>query len=304
MKISMIFFLLTLILTPRIEAQEKIKIPLNIINNKSLVTVKVGDVVIPDILLDTGFAFDGLMIYNPDYKDSLDLTDAIKVNIGGAGSGEASTASMLDSSFFYMGDVKMENQRILILHGDTYKGFPSNGLIGYSIFGHYITEFNYDNNTMILHQADKLNPDITWTEIPIYFKDNNIPWLDVSVVIAEEDPIPISTYIDYAAGDPVLLLEKPAMKFSLPEKLTEEHLGTGLSGEIYGRTGEISKLIIGPYELMNVKSSFADAEVRSKQDNADGILGIGLLRRFNTIFDYANKKLYLKPNSHFNKPFN
>jgi hypothetical protein len=304
MKIFLILFLLTFILNPPKKSQEKIEIPLNIKNNKSHVTVKVGDVVIPDILLDTGFAFDGLMIYNPDYKDSLDLTDAIEVNIGGAGGGEDSKASMFDSSFFYLGDVEMKNQKILLLQGDIYKGFPSNGLIGYSIFGHYITEFNYDNNTMILHNVDELNPDSTWTAIPVYFKNNNIPWLEVSVAIGEEEPVSISTYIDYAAADPLLLLEKDDIKFRLPEKMTEVHLGKGLSGDIYGRTGQISRLTIGPYELVNVKSSFTDAKVRSKQENADGILGIGLLRRFNTIFDYANKKLYLKPNSHFDEPFN
>ncbi|MGD8307090.1 MAG: hypothetical protein PVF17_10575 [Ignavibacteria bacterium] len=119
MKNSLLFFLLTIITIPTLSAQDKIEIPLNIINNRSHVTVKIGDVVISNILLDTGFSFDGLMIYNPDYKDSINLTNAIEVNIGGAGSGEASTASMFDSSFFYMGDVKMENQRILILHGDT-----------------------------------------------------------------------------------------------------------------------------------------------------------------------------------------
>ena len=35
--------------------QDKNAIPLNIIRNKSHVTVKVGEIVIPDILLDTGF---------------------------------------------------------------------------------------------------------------------------------------------------------------------------------------------------------------------------------------------------------
>ncbi|MGD8307091.1 MAG: hypothetical protein PVF17_10580, partial [Ignavibacteria bacterium] len=118
---------------------------------------------------------------------------------------------------------------------------------------------------MTLHQSDELNIDTSWREIPIYFKDNNIPWLDVSVVITEENPIRISTYIDYAAGDAVLLLEKTGMKFSMPENTTEVYIGRGLNGDIYGKTGNIAKIIIGPYELKNVKTSFADAEVRSKQ---------------------------------------
>ena len=52
--------------------------------------------------------------------------------------------------------------------------------------------------------------------------------------------------------------------------------------------------------LVYKQASFASAKIRSKQDNADAILGNESLRRFNLIFDYSNSKLYLKPNTHFN----
>jgi hypothetical protein len=274
-------------------------IPLTLIRNKAHVTVRVGKVLIPEILLDTGFSFDGLMVYNPDYQDSLDLSGGMEIKLGGAGSGDAAKALMLDSADFFLSDIKMSNQKLLVLLGDIYKGFPSNGLMGYSIFGHYVTEFNYDNNTLVLHDTDYVPIENDWTIIPLYFKDNNIPWLDISVVIQDENPVEISTYIDYAAGDAILLLERSEMKFSLPEDLAEVYIGRGLSGDIYGKTGTISKLIIGSYEMSDVKATVAKAEVRSKQPNADAIIGIEVLRRYNHIFDYANKRLYLKPNRHF-----
>ncbi len=295
--------LLIFIVTTTLAQSKKTIIPLNEIRGKTHVTIKIGNLVIPDILLDTGFSFDGLMIYNPEYKDSLDLSNAKDINIGGAGSGDAAKASMIDSAEFSLGTIKMTNQRIIALQGDLYKGFPSNGIIGYSIFGHYITEFDYDSNMMILHDSVEPKIDNSWSIIPLYFKNNKIPWLDAAVVIKDEAPILLSMYIDYAAGDAVLLLEKPGMKFSLPEETNNVLLGRGLSGDIYGKTGQITKLVIGPYELKNVKAAFADAKVRSKQKNADAVLGIGSLRRFNLIFDYAGKKLYLKPNKHFNEPY-
>ena len=124
-----------------------------------------------------------------------------------------------------------------------------------------------------------------------------------ALVIEDEEPMLLSMYIDFAARDAIVLLEKPGMKFSLPEETVNKHLGTGLSGEIYGKTGKISKLILGPYEIHEVVAAFAPAEIRSKQDNADAILGNDSLRRFNLIFDYAGRKLYIKPNSFFNEPF-
>jgi len=304
MKNSIFFFLLTAVLASYAVCQEKSVIPLKVENNRTLVTVSIGNVVIPNILLDTGCTFDGLLIYNPDYKDSLDLADAQEIDIHGAGSGGASKALVIDPAVLSLGDIKISNQKILVLQSGTFKGFPSNGVIGYSIFGHYVTELNYDNHTMTLHKTDKINMGESWTGIPLYFKDNNIPWIDVSVVIKEEKPMSLSSYIDSAGGDTIVLLEKPHMKFQLPKETVDAYIGRGLNGDIYGKAGNISKLIIGPYELNDVKASFASAEVRSKQDNADAILGNGSLRRFNLIFDYANKKLYLKPNAHFKDPFN
>lgn len=65
----------------------------------------------------------------------------------------------------------------------------------------------------------------------------------------------------------------------------------------------IARLIIGPYELRDVKASFAPAAIRSKQPDAEGILGVGSLRRFNLIFDYVNRRLYIRPNGHFGDPY-
>ena len=268
-------------------------IPIEFKNSRTYITIQVGPLRIPNILLDTGFAFDGLMLFNPAYRDSLDTGIIRDVQIGGAGDGEGSNAWMIDSTGFSAGDINMMNSPVIILQKNT--GFSSNGIIGYSIFGHFVTEIDYVKNVMILH-IDKMIPDSSWTPIPLYFKNNNIPWLNASVVIKDENPIPVSMYIDYAAGDAIVLLEKSDMKFSLPEDTTHVLVGKGLSGDIYGKTGTISKIIIGAFELNNVKATFAVAQTRSKQQNADAILGNGSFSQFNLIFDYAGSMLYLKPN--------
>ena len=113
----------------------------------------------------------------------------------------------------------------------------------------------------------------------------------------------MSLYIDYASGEAIEMLLSPEMKYKLPEETTEYHLGRGLSGDIYGKKGKVSKVILGKYELKNVTVAFAPSEVRSIQNGADGIFGNNFFRRFNLIFNYADKSLYIKPNTHFNDPF-
>jgi hypothetical protein len=301
MKKFIMLFTVTLITYSSLSQMKQI-IPVESKNNRTYLTVKIGEHFIPDILLDSGFASDGLMLFNPAYRDSLDVGRVTEVRIGGAGSGEGATALMVEGESFSVGELEMSNQPVIILRNNP--GFFAKGLIGYSIFGHYITEFNYDNNTMTLYDPGMAQIDNSWEAIPIYFKNNRIPWVDAYVGIDNEKPVLLSMYIDFAAGDAIVLLEKQGMKFSLPVETTDILIGKGLSGDIYGKSGKISSLIIGPYQIDNIKASFAPAEVRSKQDNADAILGNESLRRFNLIFDYINKKLYLKPNSHFKDPYN
>ena len=283
--------------------EKKSVIPLKSVGPRSFITVKVGDRVVPDILLDTGFAGDGLLIYNPDLRAALDLSRAQEAAIGGAGGGDAQRALVLEGAELGVGPVQMKDQRIIVLLGDIFKGFPSNGVIGHSIFGHHITEIDHDSDTMTLHEALPAAVRSGWTGVPLYFKGNAIPWIDASVAIADESPLSLSMYIDYAAGDSVVLLERPQMKFRLPASTKEFVLGRGLQGDIHGKQGVIAALALGPHVLRNVLASFAAAEIRSKQDNADAVIGSGALKRFNLIFDYAGKMLYIKPNSHFHDPY-
>jgi len=279
-------------------------VPINNDKDKTLVTVRIGNITIPKILLDTGFDFDGIIIYNPTYSDSIDLTGAFSVSLGGAGNQNAQNALMIDSTSYFLGDKEFTEQRIIVMQSDIFKGFPSNGIIGYSLFGHYAVEIDFDRGVLILHNFETFKPDTQFKKIPIYFKDNRmIPWMDAALAIDDEEMVSISAYIDFADSDPMVLLERETMKFNLPNASEKRIIGTGLSGDIYGSTGKISKLIIGSYQLNDVKVSIAPAEVRSKQKNADVVIGCGAMNRFNLIFDYRNKYLYLKPNKSFRKPF-
>jgi len=278
-------------------------IPIKLERNKTIIPVFIGDIGPLKIVLDTGMPFDGLIIYNPDLKDSIKLKKEIQVRIPGVGSGEPSIALMDDSATFFVEDFKFKNQKVVVLQNDIFKDFPSDGIIGYSILGYYATEIDYDKNVMNLYETTKAAPDSSWQRIPMYFKNNTIPWIDVSISVKGETPVQLSTYIDLAAGDAFMLLEKQEMKFSLPDGLTAVNLGRGFSGDIYGEKGKISKLFIGQFELNDVTVAVAPAEIRTKQIDADAVIGNDALRRFNLIFNYDLKMLYIKPNKYFKEKF-
>jgi hypothetical protein len=80
-------------------------------------------------------------------------------------------------------------------------------------------------------------------------------------------------------------------------------LGTGLSGGVRGSDGHIRLLAFGGFKLYDVPAGFSPAEIRSKQEGADGIIGNDALRRFNLIFDYSRGLRYLRPSTAFAAPF-
>lgn len=268
--------------------------------NKTILSVRIGNSRPLKIILDSGMSFDGLLIYNPDLQDSIKLKNAVDIQIAGAGSGNPSNGKMADSMSFAIGDVEFKDQKVLILANDNYKGFPTDGVIGYSLFGHYGVEINNDDCSITLHDYEDFLADSSWKIIPLTFKENKIPWVETFVSVGEETPVKMSMYIDYASRESIELLIHPDMKYKLPENLSEYYLGRGLSGDIYGKKGKVSKVTVGDYVLENVSTAFAPSEVRSKQKGADGILGNNFFKRFNVIFNYAEKNLYLKPSNYFN----
>jgi len=279
------------------------KITFKLVNNKTTLPVRIGDSRLLRIVLDSGMGWDGIVITDPDLIDSIKLVNPQDANIGGAGNSGHSTAVFADSMSFSVGELEFKDQRVVVLRSGGFRGGTFDGVTGYSIFGHYTVEVNYDKSEIILHQPGNFKTDRSWTEIPIYFKENMIPWIDAKIVIKNEEPVNVSCYIDYASSEAIELLQKPGQKFILPEKTEDYLLGRGLSGDINGRRGRISKVLIGPYKFNDVLAAFAPAEVRSKQKGADGVISNNLLRRFNLVFDYSKKRLFIKPNSFFNDTF-
>lgn len=277
-------------------------VPFELERNKVILPVLINGSPPQRLILDTGMGFDGVYLFHTDFLQTIDTAGAIEVRVPGAGSGEASKATMIESGNIVFGDVTVTDQRVIVSHSEHTQSFPTDGVIGWNLFGHYIVEIDYDTKRIFLRDTTYTPPDSTWTILPIELK-RNLPFFDVTAEVIEGEIVPMRVYIDLASGDALELLTHPGQIFTMPNDLTAGNLGTGLSGDIDGYTGRSAGLNIGGYELHDIRTSFAPAGVRSKQDGADGILGDDLIRRFNIIFDYPHSRLYIRPNNTFEEPF-
>ncbi len=272
------------------------RIPFTTRVNKVILPVSLGGSRPLQIILDSGMAYDGILIYNSALADSIHLQNPFRAQVGGAGSGPPQTALVADSMAFSAGEVPFENQRVILLEGDAMKGMTSDGVCGHSILGHHAVEINYDRMEIVLHPSGLPRPDETWTELPLTFKENRIPWITVTTGMGGADVETLSCYIDLASSETVEFLTREGMKFTLPDSLESVFLGRGLSGDIHGWRGRVAWVELGGHRLEGLQVAFAPAAVRSKQPGADAVVGNGLLCRFNCIYDLGAGRLFVKPN--------
>jgi len=281
---------------------EKLYVPFHLKRNVVIVPTRINGSSPLDLILDTGMTFDGVYLFNDKISKDIDKSKLIQVKVPGAGSSEPSTALMIEDGVLSIGDVTIDSQRVIISTSQYTQGFSSDGVIGWNLFGHYIVGIDYDKEMITLYGDDFVAPDTSWQIIPITLK-KNIPFLEAIIEVVKGETTEAIFYVDLASDKALELLLKPDQKYTLPDSLRTSYLGTGLSGDIHGYYGESNHLWMGNYMLNNLPTAFAPAEVRSKQEGADGIIGDDCIRRFNVIFDYPHNRLYLKANKYFSTAF-
>lgn len=272
------------------------KVPFELINNKIVLPVGINDSRELKIILDTGKPSPGLTLFKKELGDELKLTGSETHRIRGAGKGKVTYGIMSASNTLSLGGRTIENQPVLILQKNTMRGVRADGVIGWTLFGPYAIKIDYEKKIITLEEPSGFVADPMYEAIPLTFNEKKIPFLDAMLSIRGDKEIIVSLYIDLASSESLVLLVKPEMKFTLPRNLWGRYRGKGMDGYVYGKFGYIYSLKIGSYVLYNIPTAFPRGEIRSRQEEADGILCNRFLQRFHVIFDYSRERLHIKPN--------
>jgi hypothetical protein len=283
-------------------AESPQKIPFEIDRSKVILSVRINDSRPLRIILDSGMPGRGILLFKKELGEELNLRSAEIYRIRGAGRGSRSSVMRVASQNLSIGDVGFSNQAVMVLQSDTMSGFSTDGVIGNSIFGPHAVRFDFEDKIITLMESGSFRPDSSWEFLDMTFNDHGIPFIKAAVSVSGENEIPLQVYIDSASGEALELLVRPGQRFILPEDLETRYLGRGLSGDISGLFGQVTRLRLGSFVLENVPTAFPQADVRSRQPGADGILCNGTLMRFHVVFDFSQGKLFLKPNNLFNSP--
>lgn len=180
-------------------------------------------------------------------------------------------------------------------------------IIGKDIMKSFITEINIEEKKIKLYSKNaKLNFQ-EYTKIPFIFKnDIPIPQFEIEIELSNSKKFKSYVFFDSGAGLNLLInapfAEKHNILLQADKTLTTttDNLTTkSISEEI-----KLKSLKIGNYTFSNFIVGIAhDKSGVSSFEGYLGILGAGIINRFNFILDYDKMMLYLKPNSLFKNEF-
>ncbi|GAA4277644.1 pepsin/retropepsin-like aspartic protease family protein [Aquimarina mytili] len=285
------------------------KIKFELANNLIVIPVVLNGVEL-SFILDTGVG--STIIFSVDNRSSLELKNASKIYLRGLGDGEPVEAIKSLSNEVKIGNAVSSNHTVYLVFDESINfsprmGFPIHGIIGYDFFKNFVLDINYTKGVIKINKPRsyvyKKCKKCYQTEIA--FRDQNKRPYVTAKYKSLKGLIDINLLLDSGSGSSLWLFENAEKGINIPKNSFRDFLGKGFNGDIYGQRTKIEELHVGDFVLRDVTTSFPDSvyirgiPIHKRQ----GSLGGNVLKRFNLIVDYPNRKISFKKNSFFSKPF-
>ncbi|QEC61765.1 peptide-binding protein [Mucilaginibacter ginsenosidivorans] len=279
-----------------------------LIRNLVVIKLKINDKGPFNFILDTGVGM--MVITDPKMVDSINLQSKRTIRIAGLGEGDDFEAYVTPPLKIDIPDLTSYDVAATMLRTEHFNlsgfvGIPIHGLLGYEFFNNLAVKMNFVDSTLTVYRPKDVRLFRRGEKIPITVEARK-PYMQAVVLLPNGLMQQCKLIIDLGAGHPVSL-ENMIKKHGLPQKFIAANLGVGLAGPIFGFLSRIDEIDVGKYKIKKVITSFPNdydsTTLKYMSVSRDGNLGIGLLKRFNVIFDYPDNAMYLKPNAAFHNPF-
>src|SRR5690606_34392995 len=280
-----------------------------LINNLIIIPVEINGAELT-FILDSGVSKP--ILFNLSDSDSIPINNVSEITIRGLGTGEPMKALSSKSNIFRLGEARNFSQDLYVvldrdINFSPSLGIPVHGIMGYDLFKDFIVEENYSSQTIKLHNAEhnRYKEKKNRQALPLDIESRKA-YVKGTVLMKDTANVPVKLLVDTGSSDALWLFHEPTKGLEIPEKNYEDHLGKGLSGDIFGKRSKIDGVKIGDFELKEAKVAFPYRESFGLIENLgdrDGSVGGEVLKRFNIIFDYSHGLVTLKKNAHFKEPF-
>lgn len=285
------------------------KVKFKLANNLIILPVVINGIEL-SFIVDTGVG--AVIIFSTLDKNVLELKNASKIYLKGLGDGDPIEAIKSTGNEINIGKTISTDQTVYLVFDESIDfspkmGFPIHGVIGYDFFKNFVVGINYSRKILKINNPNtysyKKCKKCHQTQLD-FSNDAKRPYIKAKYK-TREGIIDVNLLLDSGSGSALWLFENKKLGIEIPENSFDDFLGTGFNGKIYGKRTKVNGLHIGNFEMNEITASFPDSlyikDVLSNQ--RQGSLGGSILRRFNVIIDYPNKKVSFKKNNYFYKPF-
>ncbi|MDB5005583.1 MAG: hypothetical protein JWQ34_3808 [Mucilaginibacter sp.] len=277
-------------------------IPFELVRNLMIIKLKINDKGPYNFVLDTGVGF--MLITEPSLVDSINVDGLRTIKIHGFGEGSDFEAYITKTLKVGIPGLVSHNVSAAIFKKDhlgltAYAGVTIHGLLGYEFFNSLAVKINFSDSTITVATPNDMRYYRRATKIPITIEDRK-PYVTTNVTFANGLEKQSKLIIDLGAGH-FISMENVQDKSNIQKKAINANLGVGINGPINGTLSRIKQVELGKYKVKNVIAAFPDSVNYKLTTPRDGNIGIGLIKKFDVIFDYPNNMLYLKPGVEFKK---
>ncbi len=179
-------------------------------------------------------------------------------------------------------------------------GQGTDGRFGWDLFDDKIVSLDYDNNLMTIHQKLPNIEGYTKSKLDVV---NTVLCLNGSLLVGNQGYE--GRFLFDTGYQKALLLDSVILKKrSFPTDLDiikTNRLKNGAGDVFITKVVELPGLKVGGQEINQLPTQVLNRSNPATFETH--ILGNELLKRFNTVFDFKNKTVYLKKNSLFDMPY-
>ncbi|MBK9015077.1 MAG: aspartyl protease family protein [Saprospiraceae bacterium] len=288
---------------------KKIDIPFEYKNDLIIVNVTFNRIFPLKFIFDTGA--ENTILAKRSITDLIGVNYEREFKVLGSDMTTVLTAYLVRGIHMRIEDMVAPSQSLLVLDEDYFNfeellGMQIHGILGADIFKGLLVKINYEHKMITLMKSGtgKL-PSDGYQMLPISIEKNK-PYLKTVIRTQNDTLVNVKLLLDTGAMLALLLNTDSHPGLKPPENAVSGNIGTGLGGFLTGHLGRVASLSLGDLQCNEVITNFQDLEEgmdTTMLQGRNGIIGNGVLSRFDVIIDYPGHKLYLQPNKNFKKEF-
>lgn len=279
------------------------RVPFRLLNNHILIPVNINGTQL-EFVFDTGAG--ATAIFNTNATQNMHWDD------GATSTVSDNTDNASEMRFVHGMDVKVGDLTLHALSGlylpDLSRlgvkgpdGIYFDGILGQDHLERFVVEINYDTNELIFYEQNYFDEAVKqeklqWQRIPLHLEGTE-PFVDLSLTAPDGQIVKTRVLLDTGSVGSLSLRNSTVKGFPIPAG-SYETSSFGVGGEKVSTVSVLSQAFIGEQALSDIL-----VRIPNSHDGKDlieyGLLGNGIMSRFNILLDYKNEQVYFQKNSRF-----